>query len=205
MKKLKYILLAFLIVLLLLGIGIAGFIDTLSESSRSDYLFCRQMSKYTAAFDVLNQAVYEQFPVYPEAHLITTGMGGGDIYFWTPTSRSLGAYYISDLPYSQIQEFFEQELPAQDWQLTRKDVYEGRTTYLGYQKQATCVTLRISTWNECDANFISKISPASEIPTSTKSIYSVSIIHAQEAVPGAPTPHPEGVSSLMECFVDEPE
>jgi hypothetical protein len=202
-KKIKYILLAFVTMLLLLAIVVACNIAITPESQRSDYLFCRQMSEYTAAFDALNQAVYEQFPVYSDAQFITAGSGGGDIYFWTPTSRSLNAYYISDIPYPQIQEFFEQELQAQNWHLTRKEVFEGNTTYLGYKKQSTCVTMYISAWGEYEAKMISNVSPINEIPSSTISMYRVTIAHAQEAVPGAPTPHPEG-SSLIRCFVDEP-
>lgn len=201
-KKVKYLLLMLLGVLVLLGMGIVGFIVTLPESARSDYLFCRQMSEYTAAFDALNQAVYEQLPVYPDAELVLVGTGGGDSYFWTPTSRDLDAHYISDTPYLQIQEFFEKEMPAQDWQLMRKKVFGGSATHLYYQKQFTCVTLRISIWDEYQAKFISSIRPTSEIPLSTKSTYEVSVSHAQEAVPGAPTPHPEG-ESLIECFVGE--
>ena len=117
MKRLKYILLAFGAVLLLLGIGVVGFIATLSEASRSDYLFCRQMSEYTAAFDALNQAIYAQLPVYPDAQLITITIAGGDQYFWTPSSRHLHAHYISDAPYLQIQKFFEQKMQTQKLQL----------------------------------------------------------------------------------------
>lgn len=203
MKKIKYILLAFVTMLLLLAIVVACNIAITPESQRSDYLFCRQMSKYTAAFDVLNQAVYEQFTVYPDAQLIITGTGGGDRYFWTPTSRGLDVYYISDTPYPQIQEFFEQEMAAQNWQLTNKKVY-GKTALLYYQKKLTCVRLDISVWDDYEARFISNISPTSEIPISTKAIYRVSISHAQEAVPGAPTPHPEGSISLIQCFADKP-
>lgn len=203
MKRLKYILLAFGAVLLLLGIGVVGFIATLSEASRSDYLFCRQMSEYTAAFDALNQAIYAQLPVYPDAQLITITIAGGDQYFWTPSSRHLHAHYISDAPYLQIQKFFEQKMQMQNWQLIRKEAFEGNTTYLYYQKQFTCITLRINTWDENEVNFISNISPTSEIPISTESTYEVRIVHAQEAVPGAPTPHPEG-SSLIRCFIDDP-
>jgi len=204
MKKIRYILLAFVTMLLLLAIVVACNIAITPESQRSDYLFCRQMSEYTATFDALNQAVYVQLPVYPDAQLIITRTGGGDRYFWTPTSRRLGANYISDTPYPQIQEFFEQEMTDQNWQLTDKKVYEGRATYLYYQRQLTCVNLDISVWDEYEAEFISNISPTSEIPISTRAIYRVSISHAQEAVPGAPTPHPEGSTSLIECFADRP-
>jgi hypothetical protein len=203
MKKIKYVLLVFGVMLLLLGIGIVWSIATLSEASRSDYLFCRQMSEYTAAFDALNQAVYEQFPAYPDAQLITITIAGGDQYFWTPSSRHLHAHYISDAPYLQIQEFFEQEMQVQNWQLMNKEVFQRGDSHLYYQKCFTCVTLYIETWDENKASFISHISSTSEVPISTKSTYEVRIVHAQEAVPGAPTPHPEG-SSLIECFVDEP-
>ena len=203
MKKIKYILLAFGAVLLLLGIGIMGFIATLSEASRSDYLFCRQMSEYTAAFDALNQAVYAQFPVYPDAQLITITIAGGDDYFWTPSSRQLIAYYISNTPYEQVQEFFERKMPAQGWLLTREDGFEEHNIFLDYQNQSTCISIVIKTLGENEAGFISRLTLTGEIPMSTQSVYTVRILHAQEAVPGAPTPHPEG-SSLIECFVDEP-
>ncbi|MEJ5312666.1 MAG: hypothetical protein WHX52_23115 [Anaerolineae bacterium] len=203
MKKIKYILLAFVTMLLLLAIVVACNIAITPESQRSDYLFCRQMSEYTAAFDALNQAVYEQLPVYPDAQLITITIAGGDDYFWTPSSRQLMAYYISNTPFEQVQEFFERKMPAQGWLLTRKDGFEEHNIFLDYQNQSTCISIVIKTLDRNEVGFISRHILTGEIPMSTQSVYTFRIFHAQEAVPGAPTPHPEG-SSLIRCFIDDP-